>query len=292
MRGSLLIFPLLVICFEHIRAGSDCEPCRDVVEGPNRGFYYLKRSNEPRCWNGCAYERLWYGNSSELEVSTSLWCLNEPGDYLTETCLLKGPGKGWKFVKSGTKDGQKIAVYEKNDGGVLSSLIWCGPFGGVGGEPWNDLHYYANPANGGAPTRIEIGIGNYSGNGFISSIKTKYGNNDDSPWHNSAPTDPTIFDFGDEPITSISVTHKNNSVNDNNIIDYVYGLQFTLNNGTSTPLVGSNPNGTATSTCGPYYFPDCAFAFFSGASANAVDRLDTYWICNTDAATTIQNNFD
>ena len=39
------------------------------------------------------------------------------------------------------------------------------------------------------------------------------------------------------------MTYKDNSVNDNDILDYIYGLQFTLNNGTSTPLVGSNPNG-------------------------------------------------
>ena len=35
----------------------------------------------------------------------------------------------------------------------FSSLIWCGPFGGSGGVPWNDANY----ADGGAPTRIEIG---------------------------------------------------------------------------------------------------------------------------------------
>ena len=41
---------------------------------------------------------------------------------------------------------------------------------------------------------------------FLIALKTKYGNNDDSPWRGQVSTDPTIFDFGDEPITSIDVS--------------------------------------------------------------------------------------
>ena len=41
---------------------------------------------------------------------------------------------------------------------------------------------------------------------FLIALKTKYGNNDDSPWRGQVSTDPTIFDFGDEPITSINVS--------------------------------------------------------------------------------------